>query len=151
MLAVQAAFHEDNDFSPAEALFCSQLVLPGRFVNTYESQSPSFLEELQTAMAGRSPPPTRHNSLLAPTTLPEELLLVRFMLPRNSAATTGPSLRWILLRAGALYTLLPAADRGLNRYGLLLHLKPTRTPADTDLAQPPRRERTTHRRPQSAA
>jgi hypothetical protein len=43
-------------FSPAEAVFGSQLILPGQLVNTAESLSPSFLKDLQTAMTGRPPP-----------------------------------------------------------------------------------------------
>jgi hypothetical protein len=64
----------------AEAVFSSQLILPGQFVDTVGSPSPSFLEDLQTTMAGRPPPPTRHNSAQAPSNLPEELLLARFVL-----------------------------------------------------------------------
>ncbi len=41
-------------------------------------------------MAGRPPPPTRHNSAPAPSTLPEELLLARFVLVRRDGA--GPLL-----------------------------------------------------------
>ncbi len=37
-------------------------------IDTTESPSPPFLEELQTAMASRSPPPKSHYSSLAPTT-----------------------------------------------------------------------------------
>jgi hypothetical protein len=63
------------------------MILPGQFVGTVESPSPSFLEDLQTAMAGGPPPPTRHNSAPAPSTLPEELLLVaRFVLVRRDGA-----------------------------------------------------------------
>ncbi len=54
MLVIHAAFREDSDFCPAEAVFGSQLVLPGKLVDTTELLSPSFLEELQTTMADRS-------------------------------------------------------------------------------------------------
>jgi hypothetical protein len=54
----------------------------GQFINTAESLSPSFLSDLQTTMTGCPPPPTRHNSAPAPSTLPEELLLARFVLVR---------------------------------------------------------------------
>ncbi len=80
LLGIRASFREDSEFSPAEAVFGSQLILPGQFVNTAESPSPSFLKDLQTAMAGRPPPPTWHNSAHAPSTLLEELLLARFVL-----------------------------------------------------------------------
>jgi hypothetical protein len=90
LLGIRASFREDSEFSPAEAVFSSQLILPGQFVDTTESLSPSFLEDLQTAMAGHPPPPTRHNSAPAPSTLPKELLLARFVL---RTAATVPSLR----------------------------------------------------------
>jgi hypothetical protein len=62
----------------SEAVIGSQLVLPGQFVNTVDTtESPllSFLQDLQTTMAGCSPPPARHNLAPAPTSLSEELLL----------------------------------------------------------------------------
>ncbi len=78
MLSIRASSREDCEFSPAQAVFGSQLILPGQFVNT--ANSPSFLSNLQTEMTGRPPPPTRHNSAPAPSTLPEELLLAHFVL-----------------------------------------------------------------------
>ncbi len=62
LLGIRTAFREDSEFSPAEAVYGSQLVLPGQFINTAESPSPSFLRELQTIMTGRPPPPARHNA-----------------------------------------------------------------------------------------
>jgi hypothetical protein len=41
MLGIIASFREDSEFSPAEAVFGSQLILPGQFINTAESPSPS--------------------------------------------------------------------------------------------------------------
>jgi hypothetical protein len=86
MLGVRATFWEDSDFLPAEAVFGTQLVLPGQFVNNAESPSPFFLKDLQTVMAGRSPPQKQHNSFPAPTSLLEELLLARFVLVRQDGA-----------------------------------------------------------------
>jgi hypothetical protein len=86
MIGIRASFREDSEFSPAEAVFGSQLILPGQFVNTAESPSPYFLKGLQTAMTGRPPPPTWHNSAPAPSTLPEELLLACFVLVRRDGA-----------------------------------------------------------------
>jgi transposase InsO family protein len=40
MLGIRASFREDSEFSPAEVVFGSQLILPGQFNNTAES--PSF-------------------------------------------------------------------------------------------------------------
>ena len=67
LLGIRTAFLEDSEFSPAKAVYGSQLVLPGQFINTAES--PSFLRELQTTMTGRPPPPARHNAVPAPSAL----------------------------------------------------------------------------------
>jgi hypothetical protein len=77
---------EDSEFSPAEAVYGSKLILPGQLINTAESASLSFLSDLQTTMTGRPPPPTRHNAAPAPSTLPEELLLTCFILVRREGA-----------------------------------------------------------------
>jgi hypothetical protein len=53
LLGIRTAFREDSEFSPAETVHGSQLVLPGQFINTAKSPSPSFLRELQTSMTGR--------------------------------------------------------------------------------------------------
>ncbi len=55
MLGIRASFREDSEFSPPEAVFGSQLILPGHFINTVESPLPSFLSNLQTTMTGRLP------------------------------------------------------------------------------------------------
>jgi hypothetical protein len=36
MLGIRASFREDSESSPAEAVFGSQLILPGQFINTDE-------------------------------------------------------------------------------------------------------------------
>jgi hypothetical protein len=86
MLGIRASFREDSEFLPAEAVFGSQLILPGHFINTAKSPSPSFLSDLQTTMTGRLPSLTQHNSAPAPSTLPEELLLARFVLVLRDGA-----------------------------------------------------------------
>jgi len=59
-------------------MFGSELVLTGQFLNTAESPSSFFL--VQTATAGHSPLPTLHNFSPAMTSLPDLLLLTRFVL-----------------------------------------------------------------------
>jgi hypothetical protein len=86
LLGIRTTVREDSEFSPAEVVYGSQLVLPGQLINTAESPSPSFLRELQTTMTARSPPPARHNAAPAPSALPEELLLARFVLVRRDGA-----------------------------------------------------------------
>jgi hypothetical protein len=136
-----ATFHEDSNFLPAEAVFGSQLVLPGQFVSSVESLSPS--EDQQNAMASRSPPPLRHNSALAPTALPKELLLARFVLicrdvgqPPSAPIYDSP---FRVLEWSTHLFLLQIGDR-TDRVSTL-SLKLARTPADTEPAQPLRRER----------
>jgi hypothetical protein len=86
LLGIRTAFREDSEFSPAEAVYGSQLVLPGQFINTAESPSPSFLRELQTTMSGRAgvapvraPPPKQRGR-------PRQ---VTFSLPPTAPPTTA--------------------------------------------------------------
>ncbi len=85
LLGFWTAWREDSDFSPSEAVFGSQLVLPGQFLSTPESLSPSFIQDFQGVLAGRPPLQTAHNTTPSPTSLPEDLLLARYVLVRNDA------------------------------------------------------------------
>jgi hypothetical protein len=143
MLGIRASFREDSEFSPADAVFGSQLILPGQFINTAESPSLSFLNDLQTTKSGSLPPPTRHNSAPAPSTLPEELLLARFMLVRRDSAQTplspvygGP----FRVRERSTHFFLLEMGERTDKVSTL-HLKVARTPADAEPAKPPRRGR----------
>jgi hypothetical protein len=83
----------------------------------------------------RCPPPlTRHNSAPAPSTLPEELLLARFVLVRRCPQSDGP---YRVLERSTHFFLLEIGDR-TDKFSML-HLKAARTPADTEPAKPPRR------------
>jgi hypothetical protein len=131
MLGIRASFREDSEFSLAEAVFGSQLILPGQFINT--AKSPSFLNKLQTTMAGRPPPPTRHNSVPAPSTLLGELLLSLFVLVRRDGAQPplfrvydGP---YRVLERSTHFFLLEIGKR--TDKVSTLRLKAARTPADT--------------------
>ncbi len=143
LLGIRTAFREDSEFSPAEAVYGSQLVLPGQFINTVESPSPSFLRELQTTMIGRPPLPARHNAAPAPSALPEELLLACFVLVRRDGAQPplspiydGP---YRVLGRSTHFFLLEMGDR--TGKVSTLRLKAARTPADMEPAKPPRRGR----------
>jgi hypothetical protein len=85
LLGMRTAWREDSDFSPSEAVFGSQLVLPGQFLSTPEPPSPTFLQDFQGVLAGRSPLPTSHHTTPSLTALPEELLISRFVLVRRDA------------------------------------------------------------------
>ncbi len=131
LLGIRAAYREDSKFSPAEAVYGSQLILPGQFINT--AKSPPFLSDLQTTMTGcRLPPPARHNAAPGPSTLPEELLLARFVLVRRDGAQ--PLLSPIydspyrVLERSTHFFLLEMGDR-TDKVST-----PARTPADTEPA-----------------
>ena len=88
MLSIRSTFGEDSDFSPPEATYGSPLTLPGQFLHTAESLSPSLMADLQTAMSGKPPLATRHNAAPAPPTPPEDLKLARFVLVRRAGTQT---------------------------------------------------------------
>jgi hypothetical protein len=117
-------------------VFGSQLVLPGQFVDTVKSLSPSFLEEPQTAMAGHSPPQTHHNSSHAPTNLPGELLLACFVLIRHNAAQAWLApiydRHFCMLERSTHFFFLQMGDR--TSKVSKLHLKLAQTPANTEPA-----------------
>ncbi len=104
-----------------------------------ELPSLSFLEDLQTTMAGRSPPPIQNNSTPAPTFLPEELLLARFILVRRDGAQpplgpvyNGPCR---VLERLTHFFLLQTGER--TDKVSTLRLKPACTPGGTESAQSP--------------
>jgi hypothetical protein len=96
---------------------------------------------LQTTIAGRPPPPTRHNSAPAPSPLPEELLLARFVLVLRDGAQ--PPLSPVynepyrVLEQSTHIFFLEIGDR--TDKVSTLRLKAARTPADTEPAKPRRR------------
>ncbi len=142
LLGIRTAFREDSEFPPAEAVYGSQLVLPGQFINTVESPSPSFLRELQTTMTGRPPLPARHNAAPAPSALPAGPLGPGTQ--RRCAAAAVAYLRRPLpvLERSTHFFLLEMGDR--TDKVSTLHLKAARTPADTEPAKPPSPLRRSH-------
>jgi hypothetical protein len=143
LLGMRTAWREDSDFSPAEAVFGSQLVLPGQFLSTPEPPSPNFIQEFQGVLAGRSPLPTSHHTTPSPTDLPEDLLLSRFVLVRHDAVQPplsplydGPflvverSLHFFKVQIGTRTEIISTH-----------RLKPCHTPEDAQAAEPPRRGR----------
>ena len=140
---MRTAWREDSEFSPAEAVFGSQLVLPGQFLSAPESPSPSFLQDFQGLLAGRSPLQTRHHTTPAPTALPDDLLLSRFVLVRRDAVQPplsplydGPFL--VLERSLHFFKV----QVGTRSEIISTHrLKPCHTPEDAQAAEPPRRGR----------
>jgi Integrase zinc binding domain/Integrase core domain len=87
LLQLRATPREDSASSPAEAVFGTQLMLPGQFLDLPPDDE-SFASSIMQAMAGFQPVPTRHNSTEElPLDLPEELWSPRFVLVRKD----GPS------------------------------------------------------------
>ncbi len=143
LLGFRTARGEESELSPSEAVFGSQLILPGQFLSTPESLSPSFLQDFQGLLAGRTPLQTRHHNTPAPTTLPEDLLLSRFVLVRHDAVQPpllplydGPIL--VLERSLHFFKV----QIGSRTEVISTHcLKPCHTPEDAQAAEPPRRGR----------
>jgi hypothetical protein len=148
MLGIRSTWREDGQFSPAEAVFGSQPVLPGQFLDALEPPSPSFLSEFQGVLAKRTPPAATCKSLPGPVSLPEDLLLARYVLVcRNGPSTPlsplydGPylvserSLRFSKLQVGQRTDTVST-----------LRLKACRSPPDVPVAVtvPPRRGRPTN-------
>jgi hypothetical protein len=99
MLRIRSAWRPDSEFSPAEAVYGAQPVLPGQFLTVEDLPAPSFLADLQKLLANRSAPPSAHHNTPAPLQLPEDLLLTRHVLvwkdghvPPLTAAYDGPYL-----------------------------------------------------------
>jgi hypothetical protein len=143
LLGFRTSCGEDSELSPSEAVFGSQLVLPGQFLSAPEPPSPTFLKDFQGVLAGRTPLQTHHHTTPSPTALPEDLLLSRFVLVRRDAVQPplGP------LYDGPYLVL----ERSLHCFKLQIgsrietvsthRLKPCHTPEDTQAALPPRRGR----------
>jgi hypothetical protein len=143
MLGIRSAWREDAEFSPAEAVFGSQLVLPGQFLSSPEPPSPLFLSDFQGVLAARSPLQTAHHATPLPAELPEELLLSRFVLIRHdgvqpplSPLYDGPFL--VLERSLHFFKV----QIGSRVETVSTHrLKPCHAPREVQAAEPPRRGR----------
>jgi hypothetical protein len=143
MLGVRTAWREDSPFTPAEAVFGSQPVLPGQYLSDPEPPSPDFIREFQGVLAGRRPLPTAHKSAPAPAELPEELLLSRFVLVRHDAVQPPLSPMY-----DGPYLVL---ERSLHAFKLQMgdrvdtvsthRLKPCHAPEGTVGVLPPKRGR----------
>ncbi len=137
---IRSAWRENLQFSPADAVFGAQPVLPGQFLNSPEPPSPAFFQELQHTLCNRTPPPADHHNRPGPLKLPEELMVTRYVLVRHDGAQPplspmydGPylvlerSLRFFRLQVGTRQDTVST-----------LRLKPCRSPPDVQPAVPPR-------------
>ncbi len=144
MLGIRTAWRPDSSFSPAEAVYGAQPVLPGQYLAADdESPSPTFLADLQGLLQGRTLLSTTHHNTPAPLQLPEELLLARHVLIRRdghapplAATYDGP---YLVLERSLRFFKLQIGDR--QERVSTLRLKPCFSPPDVQVAQPPRRGR----------
>ena len=141
LLALRAAPHDDSGLSPAEAVYGSQLVLPGQFLSVPDAPSSAFLEAARAATTPlaanhhRPPPP--------PPALPADLLAADMVLvrvdghkPPLAPLYAGPykvierSLYYFKLQVGEKVDTVSTS-----------RLKAAFLPAGTSAALPPRRGR----------
>ncbi len=141
MLGIRTAWREEGYLSPAEAVFGSQPLLLGQFLDTPEPPTSQFLQDFRNLLANHRPPLTSHHSKPAPEVVPEDLLLARHVLVRRDGITPpltpiyyGP---YLVLERSLRFFKLQMGNRTDNVSTLLL--KACKLPPDISIAQPPRR------------
>ena len=72
LLGLRTSPREDSATSASEAVYGSDLTLPGQFLEVQESQTNQFYENLKNSMSGFQPVPTHHNTPTA-AILPENI------------------------------------------------------------------------------
>jgi hypothetical protein len=127
---------------------CSVSDLPGggtqhfllQFLASPEPPSPSFLKELQETLNSRTPPLADHHNRPGPLSMPEELLLTRFVLVRRygaqpllSSMYNGP---YMVLERSLSFFKIQVGTR--QETVSTLCLKPCRSLPDAQPAIPPR-------------
>jgi hypothetical protein len=150
-MGIRTAWRDESNFSPADAVYGSQPLLPGQFLGSPENPSPSFIADFQGVLAGRPPTSTAHHSSPEPASLPEDLLLAGYVLVRRdghqpplSPAYDGP---YLVLERSLRFFKLKIGDRTDNVS--TLRLKPCHTPPDAQVkeADPPHRGRPPKNKP----
>ena len=145
MLFIRNAMCEDDSPLPAEALYGSQLVLPGQLLSNPEPPA-SFYPGLERAMADFIPAPPRHNlskSAPLPAAIPEALYTCPFVFVRKDGhkpplapVYDGP---YRVLRRSPNVFLIQLGSRVDS---VSVHrLKAASLPPDAVPADPPRRGR----------
>ncbi len=143
LLGIRSAWRGDTAFSPSEAVFGAQHVLPGQFLASPEPPSPPFLKELQETLNSRTPPLADHHNRPGPLSMPEELLLPRFVLVRCDGAQPPLSPmyngQYLVLERSLHFFKIQVGTR--QDTVSTLRLKPCRSPPDAQPAVPPLRGR----------
>jgi hypothetical protein len=65
LLDLHAAAREDDGTTPAQAVFGSQLILPGQFLDSPNLPSKIFLGQFSKTLSAAEHPSTRHNTAAA--------------------------------------------------------------------------------------
>ena len=143
MLGIRAAWRLDGSYSPAEAVYGAQPVLPGQYLAQPEPPAAPFLSDLQDVLSSRQPRATSHHSQPGPPQLPDDLLRSRFVLVRRDAVQPplqplydGP---YLVLERSLRFFKLQIGDK--TDVVSTSRLKACQAPPDTPAAVPPRRGR----------
>ena len=93
MLGLRSSPKEDSSFSPVEAVYGSNLSLPGKFLKHSELPPESFLRKVEQAVQGFFGPP-RHHMIPQPQPrpLPRALMDAEFVFVRDDASKPPLSL-----------------------------------------------------------
>lgn len=83
MMGIRSTPREDENVSPAEAVFGSQLVVPGQFLDSAEPPPEAFFEALRSSTSPLASPPSHHVPAAQPTELPPDLLNAEYVLVRR--------------------------------------------------------------------
>ena len=86
MIGFQTAPKDGSGFSPAEAVYRTNLSLPGEFIEHSEFPPEVFLRKVEGAISRFSGPPRHHVVLPQPQPLPGELLSAEFVFVRDDAS-----------------------------------------------------------------
>jgi cleavage and polyadenylation specificity factor subunit 1 len=141
LLAFRATPHELSNFSPAEAVFGTPLILPSQFPALPDDSSQKFLAKLSSTLSGSlTIPPTPSQ---ASPDIPLPLMSCKFVFVRSppnkpplSPAYSGP---FLVLRRSPRSFLLQI---GPKTDSISIHrLKPANLPPGTEPASPPKRGR----------
>ena len=85
MLGLCFSPKDDSEFSPAEAVYCSNLSLPGQFLEHSELPSKGFLRQVEQAVCGYFEPP-QHHGTTQPQPIPRALMKAKFEFVRDDAS-----------------------------------------------------------------
>jgi hypothetical protein len=120
LLGLRAQPREDTGLSPAEAVFCAQIILPNEFLQNDELSVDTIVKKISKTLHVSAPSLPRHNSSTElPSELPAELLSAP---PRlgplgRPGSTPSAALRWPLRGSAPRPPLLHHQSRVARRGG----------------------------------